>query len=63
MKGSLEKKCRQLKSLMELSSLVDPTLDTLEIRRRAVEAATRLPGAGSGSLLLVDQETGGDHDT
>jgi HD-GYP domain-containing protein (c-di-GMP phosphodiesterase class II) len=54
----LERKIRQFKTLMELSSLVNSTLDTREIRKRAIEAAASLVNAESGSLLLVDQETG-----
>lgn len=54
----LERKIRQFKTLIELSSLVNSTLDTREIRKRAIEAATSLVNAESGSLLLVDQETG-----
>jgi len=54
----LERKIRQFKTLIELSSIVNSTLDTREIRKRAIEAATSLVNAESGSLLLVDQETG-----
>lgn len=56
--NGLQRKIQQLKTLMELSSLVNSTLDTREIRRRAIEAATTLVAAETGSLLLVDQETG-----
>jgi len=55
---SLQKKYRQLTTLMEMSSLINSTLDTREIRRRAIEAAARLVDAETGSLLLVDHETG-----
>ncbi len=54
----LERKLRQAKALMELSVLVNSTLDTREIRKRAIEAATCLVNAETGSLLLVDRETG-----
>lgn len=54
----LEKKVEQLNTLMELSSLINSTLDTREIRKRAIEAATKLMDAEAGSLMLVDQETG-----
>jgi HD-GYP domain-containing protein (c-di-GMP phosphodiesterase class II) len=54
----LEKKVAQLNTLMELSSLINSTLDTREIRKRAIEAATQLMDAETGSLILVDQETG-----
>lgn len=49
---------RQLEELMELSALVNSTLDTAVVRRRAVEAATRLVDAERGSLLLVEPESG-----
>ncbi len=44
--------------MIELSALVNSTLDTREIRERAIEAATTLADAEAGSLLLVDRETG-----
>jgi HD-GYP domain-containing protein (c-di-GMP phosphodiesterase class II) len=53
-----DKSLKQLTTLMEMASLVNSTLDTHEIRKRAIEAATALLGAEAGSLLLVDQETG-----
>ncbi|MEW6214237.1 MAG: HD-GYP domain-containing protein [Nitrospirota bacterium] len=52
------KKLEQLNTLMELSSLINSILDTKEIRKRAIEAATKLMDAEAGSLILVDQETG-----
>jgi len=52
------KKLRQLEALIKMSSLVNSTLDTKEIRKRAIEAAQELVEAEAGSLLLVDQETG-----
>ncbi|MDA8431914.1 MAG: HD domain-containing protein [Nitrospiraceae bacterium] len=52
------RKNRQLKTLVDLSALVNSTLDTREIRKRAIEAATTLADAETGSLLLVDRETG-----
>ncbi|MBI4824241.1 MAG: GAF domain-containing protein [Nitrospirae bacterium] len=55
---SFIKKLRQLNELMELTALINSTLDTHEIRRRAIEAATRLTDAETGSLLLLDKETG-----
>jgi len=54
----LQRKLQQTKTLMELSALVNSTLDTREIRKRAIEAATCLVNAETGSLLLVDRETG-----
>ncbi|MFZ6017947.1 MAG: GAF domain-containing protein [Nitrospirota bacterium] len=53
-----EKIIKQLNTLIELSSLINSTFDTREIRKRAIEAATKLMDAEAGSLLLVDQETG-----
>jgi len=53
----LERKYRQLSTLIELSALVNSTLDTREIRERAIEAATTLADAETGSLLLVDRAT------
>ncbi|MRR34289.1 HD domain-containing protein [bacterium] len=47
----------RLYELMELSALINSTLDGREIRTRAMEAAKRLVNAETASLLLVDQET------
>jgi putative nucleotidyltransferase with HDIG domain len=58
MSDGLMKKNRQLKILSELSVLVNSTLDAREIRKRAIEAATTLAEAETGSLLLIDRETG-----
>lgn len=46
----------RLRILTELSALINSSLDTREIRKRAMEAATRLMDAETGSLLLVDHE-------
>jgi HD-GYP domain-containing protein (c-di-GMP phosphodiesterase class II) len=51
------KKLEQLKTLIELSSLINSTLDTMEIRKYAIEAAMKLLSAEAASLLLIDQET------
>jgi len=56
--SNIMKRIEQLNMLVELSALVNSTLDTGEIRKRAIEAAVRLLGADAGSLILVDQETG-----
>lgn len=58
MSRELQRKVQQLTTLMDLASLVNSTLDTREIRRRAIEAATTLVNAETGSLLLIDQPTG-----
>ncbi|MHB9003045.1 MAG: GAF domain-containing protein, partial [Coriobacteriia bacterium] len=44
----------QLRELIGVSALVTSSLDAREIRRRAVEAATRLVDAERASLLLLD---------
>lgn len=46
-----------LAALMELAALINSTLDTAEIRERAIRAATTLMDAEAGSLLLLDQES------
>lgn len=53
-----DKKLAQLHTFMELSALINSTLDTREVRKRAIDAATGLLNAETGSLLLVDHETG-----
>jgi HD-GYP domain-containing protein (c-di-GMP phosphodiesterase class II) len=58
MNDRLKKKLQQLNTLIELSSLINSTLDTMEIKKRAIDAATSLLDAEAGSLLLIDQETG-----
>jgi HD-GYP domain-containing protein (c-di-GMP phosphodiesterase class II) len=52
------RKLEQLNTLIELSAVINSTLDTYEIRKRSIEAAVRLIGAEAGSLLLLDSETG-----
>jgi HD-GYP domain-containing protein (c-di-GMP phosphodiesterase class II) len=53
-----DRKLRQLRELMELTALINTTLDSSEIRKRAIEAATRLVESETGSLLLMDRDTG-----
>ena len=48
----------KLKSLMELAALINSSLDPMEIRTRAIQAATTLMDAEAGSLILVDRERG-----
>ncbi|MFH0814227.1 MAG: sensor domain-containing diguanylate cyclase, partial [Pseudomonadota bacterium] len=55
---SYQKKIQQLNTLVEMTALINSTLDPPSIRERAIEAATRLLGAEAGSLLLFDQEKG-----
>jgi putative nucleotidyltransferase with HDIG domain len=52
----IEEKVERLALLSQLSQILNSTLDHKEIRRRAMEAATRLMKAEVGSLLLVDEE-------
>lgn len=47
----------QLHVFKSLSALINSTLDTREIRKKATEAATMLMNAETGSLLLIDRET------
>jgi HD-GYP domain-containing protein (c-di-GMP phosphodiesterase class II) len=58
MSDLLRRKLRQARTLMEMAALINSTLDTREIRRRAIEAATCLVEAETGSLLLIDRTTG-----
>jgi len=51
-----DKKLAQLSALIELTALVNSTLDTREVRKLAIEAATRLVNAEAGSLILKDKE-------
>lgn len=44
----------KFKTLMDLSALINSTLDTRQVRIQAIEAATILVGAETGSLLLLD---------
>lgn len=48
----------KLHILMEFSAIINSSLDTLQVRERAIQAATRLLEADAGSLLLVDQDAG-----
>ncbi len=47
-----------LRQLHEISALLNSSLDTATIRKRAVEAATLMMNAEAGSLLLLDEVTG-----
>jgi HD-GYP domain-containing protein (c-di-GMP phosphodiesterase class II) len=52
----IEGRVKRLSLLSQLSQILNSTLDHQEVRRRAMEAATRLMKAEVGSLLLVDEE-------
>jgi len=52
----IEEKVEKLALLSKLSQILNSTLDQQEVRRRAMEAVTRLMRGEVGSLLLVDEE-------
>lgn len=58
MPSPLERKLNQLQTLIEMTAVINSALDTREIERRAIEAATSLLEAEAGSLLLLDAESG-----
>jgi HD-GYP domain-containing protein (c-di-GMP phosphodiesterase class II) len=43
--------------LMDFSAIINSTLDTSQVRERAIKAATQLLEADAGSLLLIDPDT------
>ena len=51
-----DKKVKQFATLLELGAILNSTLEQKEVRRRAMEAATRLMNCEVGSLLLLDEE-------
>jgi putative methionine-R-sulfoxide reductase with GAF domain len=55
---SHEQQLRQLSLLIEVSSLINSTLDPEVVRERTIEALTRLLDVEGGALLLVDEESG-----
>lgn len=58
MSSEPDRKLRQLNTLIELTAIINSSLDTMEIRERSIEAAAKLVDAETGSLLLIDEETG-----
>jgi len=52
------KKLHQLNTLIEMTTLINSTLNTATVRKKAIEAVTRLLDTEAGSLLLIDQKTG-----
>jgi diguanylate cyclase (GGDEF)-like protein len=58
MSDTKNKQIRQLDTLIEMASLINSTLDPLSIRKKAIEAATKLLNAEAGSLLLLNSESG-----
>lgn len=55
--SGLSKDDTRLHSVMVLAALINSSLDPVEIRQLAVEAATRCVGADAASLLLLDHDT------
>lgn len=51
-------KIKKLLTMEEVGRILNSTLDEKEIRRRAMDAVTRLMDAETGSLLLIDHERG-----
>jgi len=51
-----DKRVKQLATLLELGTILNSTLEQKEVRKRAMEAATRLMNSEVGSLLLLDEE-------
>ena len=56
--SSLDGRIRQLSTLNEVGALLISSLDHNVVRHRAMEAVTRLMRAETGSLLLLDRESG-----
>jgi diguanylate cyclase (GGDEF)-like protein len=53
-----DKRLQQLNTLIEITGIINSSLDTSVIRKKVIEAATRLLDTEAGSLLLLDQKTG-----
>jgi diguanylate cyclase (GGDEF)-like protein len=49
-------KIKQLDTLIEITGLINSTLDPYQVRKKAVELAAQLLNTETGSLLLIDQE-------
>ncbi|MEK6531167.1 MAG: HD domain-containing phosphohydrolase [Deltaproteobacteria bacterium] len=56
--SELDDRIKQLSILHDVGTLLISTLEHSVVRRRAIEAITRLMRAETGSLLLVDKEAG-----
>lgn len=52
----IDEKTERLPLLFQLSQILNSTLNHQEVRRRAMEAATRLMKTEASSLLLIDEE-------
>jgi diguanylate cyclase (GGDEF)-like protein len=53
-----DSKLNQLNTLIEMSTLINSSLDPKRVREKVIAAATSLLGTEAGSLLLVDNKTG-----
>ena len=51
-----ERRINQLATLVELGAILNSSLEPLEVRKRTMQAATRLMNCEVGSLLLLDEE-------
>jgi|YNPNPStandDraft_1061719.scaffolds.fasta_scaffold04822_3 putative methionine-R-sulfoxide reductase with GAF domain len=58
LKPTARETIEQLKTMVELSAVLNSTLDQTEVRRRAMEAVKELVGCEASSLLLVDEKSG-----
>jgi putative nucleotidyltransferase with HDIG domain len=52
----IEERVDRLALLSQLSQILNSTLERREVRKRAIEAATQLMKAETGSLLLIDEK-------
>jgi len=57
MRGFNEKKIEQFNTLLELTKMINSSLDLNLIVKRAIEAATNLLDSEAGRLLLIDRDT------
>lgn len=51
-----KRRVNQFATLVELGTILNSTLEPKEVRKRAMQAATRLMNCEAGSLLLLDEE-------
>ncbi|HSB05991.1 MAG TPA: hypothetical protein VLK23_12435, partial [Thermodesulfobacteriota bacterium] len=54
----IEDRVERLALLSHLGQILNSTLEQREVRKRAIEAATQLMKAETGSLLLIDEKKG-----
>lgn len=55
--ASESRRLRQLNTLIEMTRLVNSTLDTHQVREKSIEAAMQLMDTEAASMLLLDPET------